>query len=296
MGRQFLVSKATKDDSALVAGPRRTLKGMTTASNVLLERFKQLKGKKPKMETLAEAQAACKFGDGRGLDIVCPVACGRCCVETKVDVRRAVHVLPTNDGPMSRKYRRCSHLGLAGCQLRRSNRPVGCTGYLCQVAEMVIIGEMTVDHARQITKDVYPWLYRRYDTDWKEALRSVRWLTSGTGTRTYPRRSDSRGEVQVSQPLFGKLARRVMADEYGRKFPRIWKPIGKALPWWDPTAMRCRELQDRAARDDPSVTYPDRLLMVDARLTVPAPQPLIDALDAGLDEMMESTFWEGGEV
>ena len=65
--------------------------------------------------------------------LVCPIACGVCCVEYWREVVE----------PEFPEQEVCPHLGPKGCKLPRKDRPDGCIEYMCELAEMARAGGVT---------------------------------------------------------------------------------------------------------------------------------------------------------
>jgi hypothetical protein len=75
------------------------------------------------------------------VDVECPVMCGKCCeMWTEVEALKK-YVLERFTKST------CPHLGARGCKLPRADRPIECTGFMCQLG-LLALGEGT----RKITK------------------------------------------------------------------------------------------------------------------------------------------------
>ena len=62
-------------------------------------------------------------------DIVCPVACGRCC-----EYWTTIPEFENFKGISN--YRFCPYLKMRGCKLKRSKRPIECKIYLCELGAL----------------------------------------------------------------------------------------------------------------------------------------------------------------
>lgn len=62
-------------------------------------------------------------------DIVCPVACGKCCEYWTTIPEFSNYKQISN-------YRFCPYLKMKGCKLKRSKRPIECKIYLCELGAL----------------------------------------------------------------------------------------------------------------------------------------------------------------
>jgi len=170
---------------------------------------------KPHLVTLEEAvrKSTTKRGK-RSWNLHCPVKCGRCCTESRYEPKLFRFTLPTGDGADLVAHGLgdlCPHHGVKGCKLPRKARPANCTGFLCPVAESVIVGDLTLDQGRQVTRDLMPWLYRRYDFEWKESIRQRMF--------DYLLGKEKKGEKEA------RLAARAVLVEAPRRSPLRLNPV-----------------------------------------------------------------------